>query len=111
MKLPLNQGETDSVEIGRGDKQGCCMSSISFNLYGESLLQEALSESVNLKIGGMIINKVGFADDAAIIVEIEEELQDMMNRLFDPQRKCGMENKHRQITSSEGIKEKWIIEY
>ena len=28
VKLRLNQGETDSVKIGRGVRQGCCMSPI-----------------------------------------------------------------------------------
>ena len=33
VKLRLNQGETDSVKIGRGVIQGCFMSSILFNPY------------------------------------------------------------------------------
>jgi Reverse transcriptase (RNA-dependent DNA polymerase). len=41
VKLRLNQGETDRVNIGRGVRQGCCMSSILFNLYGEYLMKEA----------------------------------------------------------------------
>ena len=35
VKLRFNQGETDSVKIVRGVRQGCCMSPILFNLYGE----------------------------------------------------------------------------
>ena len=35
VKLCLNQGETDSVKIGRGVRQGCCMSPILFNLCCE----------------------------------------------------------------------------
>ena len=31
VKLRLNQGKTDSVKIGRGVRQGCCMSLILFN--------------------------------------------------------------------------------
>ena len=44
IKLRLDQEETDSVKIGRGVRQGCCMSPILFNLYGEFLMKE-----VNLK--------------------------------------------------------------
>ena len=44
VKLRHNQGEIDSVKIGRGVRQGCCISPILFNLYGEYLIKEALTE-------------------------------------------------------------------
>jgi Reverse transcriptase (RNA-dependent DNA polymerase). len=52
VKLRLNQGETDREEIGRGVRQGCCMSPILFNLYEEYLMKEALAEVGDFKIGG-----------------------------------------------------------
>ena len=72
-------------------RQECCMSPILFNLYGEYLMKEALTEVGDFKIGGRIINKVRFADDKAIIAKTQEELQDMVNRLVNTGRKCGME--------------------
>ena len=63
VKLRLNQGETDSVQIGRGVRQGCCMLTILFNLYGEYLTKEALTKVGDFKIGGRIINKVQFSED------------------------------------------------
>ena len=89
VKLRLNQGETDSVKIGRGVRQGCCMSPILFNLYVEYLMKEALAEFEDFKIEGRIIDKVRFADDTAIIVKTQEELQYMVNRLVDKGRKYG----------------------
>ena len=65
------------------------MSPILFNLNGEYLTKEALAEVGDFKIGGRIINKVRFADDTAIIAQ--EELQDMVNRLFVTGRKYGKE--------------------
>ena len=54
-------------------------------------MKEALTEVEDFKIGGRIINKVRFADDAAIIAKTQEELQDMVNRLVHRGRKYGME--------------------
>ena len=56
-------------------------------------MKDALAEVGDFKIGERIINKVRFADDTAIITEIQEELQDMVNRLVDTGRKYGMEIK------------------
>ena len=52
--LSLNQGETDSVEIGREVRQGYCMSPILFNLYGE--FNEVLLEVGRFKIGRRIMD-------------------------------------------------------
>ena len=41
VKYCVNQGETDSVEIGSGVRQVCYMSPRVFNLYGEYLMKEA----------------------------------------------------------------------
>ena len=90
VNLHLNQGETDGVKIGRGARQGYCMSPILFDLYGEYLMKEALAEVGDFKIGGRIINKVRFAEDTAIITKTQEELQDMVNRLVGTGRKYGM---------------------
>ena len=65
------------------------MSPMSFNLYAEYLMKEALAE-VDLKIEG-IINKVRFADDTAIIAKIQKELQGMGNRLVDTGTNFGIE--------------------
>ena len=50
-----------------------------------------LAEVEDFKIGESIINKVRFADNTAIIVKTQEELQDMVNRLVATGRKYGME--------------------
>jgi len=42
VKIQLDRGETMSVQIGRGFRQGCCLSPILFNLYSECLTKEAL---------------------------------------------------------------------
>jgi hypothetical protein len=42
VKVRLDQGVTKSVKMGRGVRQGCCLSPLLFNLYSEYVTQEAL---------------------------------------------------------------------
>ena len=63
VKVRLDQGETRSVQIGRGVRQGSCLSLIQFNLYSECLTKEALDGLGELNIGGKIIQTVKYADD------------------------------------------------
>ena len=91
VKVRLNNGETKKVKIGRGVRQGCCISPILFNLYGEMLIGEALEGLGTFKIGGRVIKNVKFADDLDLIARSQEELQEMMNRLVDTGRRYDME--------------------
>ena len=43
VKIRLDRRETRSVQIGRGVRQGCCLSPIVFNYYSECLTKEALN--------------------------------------------------------------------
>jgi hypothetical protein len=56
VKVRLNRGETRSVKIGRGVRQGCCLSPILFKLYSECLNNDALEEFGDFKRGGKIIH-------------------------------------------------------
>jgi len=77
VKLCFNRSGIESVKIRRGVRQGCCMSPILFNIYGEYFTKEALDEVRDFKIGGRVVNNV-----MAVIAKTQEEQQDM-NRLID----------------------------
>ena len=49
VKVRLNGGKTRSVKIGRGVREGCCLSPILFNLYSECLTKEDLEGFGDLK--------------------------------------------------------------
>jgi len=91
VKVRLNRGETKSVKIGRGVRQGCCLSPILFNLYSECLAKEALEGFGVLKIGGQIIHTVKYADDLVLLAKEEKVLQDMIDKLTEIGGCYGME--------------------
>jgi len=91
VKVRLNRGETRSVKIGRGVREGCCLSPILFNLYSEFLTKEALEGFGDFKIGGQIIHTVKYADDLVLLAKGEKVLQDMIDKLIEIGRCYGME--------------------
>jgi hypothetical protein len=91
VKIRLDQGETRSVKIGRGVRQGSCLSPILFNLYSEYLTTEALEGFGEFKIGGQVIHTVKYADDLVLLAREEKVLQGMFDRLVEIGRHYGME--------------------
>jgi hypothetical protein len=91
VKVQLDQGETRSVKIGRGVRQGCYLSLILFNLYSEYLTREALEGFGDFKIGGQVIRTVKYADDLVLLAKEETVLQGTIDRIIEIGRRYGME--------------------
>jgi hypothetical protein len=91
VKIRMDQGETRSVKIGRGVRQGCCLSPILFNVYIEYLTKEALEGFGDFKIGGQVIRTVKYADDLVLLARKENVLQGTVDRLIEIGRCYGME--------------------
>ena len=69
-------GTTDWFQIGKGGHQGCVLSPYLFNLYAECITRSAGLEEAQagIKISGININNLRYADDTTLMAEIEEEL-------------------------------------
>ena len=104
VKVRLDRGETRSVQIGRGVRQGCCLSPILFNLYSECLTKEALDGLGDFNIGGQIIQTVKYADDLVLIAKEETVLQGMIDKLIEIGSCYGMEMNVEKTKNNENFK-------
>lgn len=72
---------TDFVDIRiRRVRQGCVMSLGLFLLYGQRVMQEN-EDLEGIRVSGRNINNIRCADDTVLLVNSEEKLQDLMDRL------------------------------
>ena len=67
-------------QIGKGVCQGCILSPCLFNLYAEYIIQNAGLEETQagIKIVGININNLRYADDTTLMAESEEELKNLL---------------------------------
>ena len=91
------------VQIGRGVRQGCCLSPILFNLYSECLTKEALDGLGDFSIGGQIIQTAKYADDLVLMAKEETVLQSMTDKLIETGRYYGMEMNVKKTNKSNEI--------
>jgi hypothetical protein len=91
VKVRLDQVETKSVKTGRGVRQGCCLSTLLFNLCSEYHTQVALEGLGDFKVGGQIISTVRYADDLLLLAKEETILGSMIDKLIEVGRGDGME--------------------
>ena len=74
---------TDWFQIGKGVRQGCILSPCLFNFYAEYIMRNAGLEEVQagIKIAGININNLRYADDTTLMAESEEELKSLLMKV------------------------------
>ena len=82
-------GNTNTIDIKRGVRQGCILSPAFFKLYSEQLLEEALSDTEGVLVNGKKITNTRYADDTVLIAK--SELKEMINKVCDSCSRFGME--------------------
>ena len=85
-------GTTDWFQIKKGVHQGCILSSSLFNLYAEYIVQNTRVDEAQagIKIVGININNLRYADDTTLMAESEEELKSLLMRVKQESEKAGL---------------------
>ena len=85
-------GTTDWFQIGKRVRQGCILSPSLFNLYAEYIQKNVgLDEAqAGIKIAGININNLRYADDTTFMAESEEELKSLLMKVKEENEKGGL---------------------
>ena len=85
-------GKTDWFQIGKGVHQDCTLSPCLFNLYAEYIMRNAGLEEAQagIKIAGININNLRYADDTTLMAESEEELKNLLMKVKEESVKVGL---------------------
>ena len=85
-----DRGNSDSIKIRRGTRQGCVLSPYLFNLFTELIFRAIEKEGEGVTVGGRRISNLRYADDTAITAENENELHILANRVNEEGKDYGM---------------------
>src|ERR1041385_1407630 len=89
--VKVMQEYSEESDMGRGVRQGCCMSPLLFSIYAESMMIEAMEGiEEGIKVGGKLVADVRFADDQAMASGTPRGLQKIMDRLSETADRYGM---------------------
>jgi len=85
-------GTTDWLQIGKRVHQGCILTPCLFNLYEEYIMRNTgLQEAqAGIKIAGINISNIRYADDTSLMAESEEELKSLLLKVKEEHEKVGL---------------------
>lgn len=82
---------TNNIKINRGVRQGCILSPLLFNLYSDIIFKKALEETdIGIKINGLPINNLRYADDTLVMAENIEDLQKLLTMVNRASEEMGL---------------------
>ena len=93
MQVRNQQLELDmEQQTGKGVLQGCILSPCLFNFYAEYIMRNAGLEEAQaeIKIAGMKINNLRYADGITLMAESKEELKSLLMKVKDESEKVGL---------------------
>jgi len=72
-------GETSSIQLKKGVKQGDPMSPVLFNIVADQLLHLLEHSGLGVKIGQGLLPGIAYADDLILFARSDQELQSMIS--------------------------------
>ncbi|XP_072934917.1 uncharacterized protein [Epargyreus clarus] len=79
------------LNLGKGVRQGCILSPILFNVYGEYVMRQICDDwSGGVSIGGVRITNLRYADDTTLIASSEEEMCALLDRMEKKSAELGL---------------------
>lgn len=78
-----NDDNTEFFQIGKGVRQGCIVSPHLFTAYTEQGMRNAEYEEFGVKLGGVKISNLRYADDTALIENSESNIINFTNKVND----------------------------
>ena len=83
-------GTTDLFWIGKGVHQGCILPPCLFNLYADEA-------QTGIKISGININNLRYADDTTLMAESKEELKSLLMKVKEKSEKVDLKLTFRKL--------------
>ncbi len=91
MNVRINQQTSKNFKTNKGVRQGCILSPVLFNLYGEYIMRKALRDwTGGISVGNRIINNLRYADDIAIMARNQDEMKMLIERIDGESAKLGL---------------------
>ena len=87
--IQMTDSLSPEVKIKRGVSQGCVLSPCLFNLYTEKIFRH-IEHFDGVKIGGVNINNLRYADDTVLLSESEQQLQQILDSVNTAGKEFGV---------------------
>ena len=83
---------TDCFSGGKGVRQGCLVSPLSFNCYSEQTIRESVDDLswIGMRIGSRVINNLRYADDIVLIAQSPQALQLLLDKVHSVSKEYGL---------------------
>ena len=91
-RVRTGHGTTKWFQIRKGVCQGCILSSFSFNLYAEYIMQNVWLDEAQaaIKISGRNISNLRYAHDTTLMAKSKEELKSLLMKVKEESEKAGL---------------------
>lgn len=90
-RVKINGQLSECFQVGRGVRQGCVLSPMLFNVYGECIMRRAVENwRGGISIGGRTITNLRYADDTTLFARTEEELISLLQKVEQTSLEAGL---------------------